>query len=175
MAKTDITPKRQDEIIDYSMVAAVSDVVQISEVRLVKSQCFQTPAAASSKHLLDIQCRTRVEVDRKNSSILVFLDFRLMGFPTEGNRKEPNLMIEATFILIYKATKLRGLKKENFQAFADTNGVYNAWPYCREFVQNTVVRMGLPPLTIPVFRLITPAKAKAMATKTKKSKQQKNA
>jgi len=38
-------------------------------------------------------------------------------------------------------------------AFARTNGIYNAWPYWREFVQNMIARMNLPPLVIPVFRL----------------------
>jgi hypothetical protein len=37
--------------------------------------------------------------------------------------------------------------------FASTNGVFNAWPYWREFIQTTVARMELPPLVLPVFRL----------------------
>jgi len=37
--------------------------------------------------------------------------------------------------------------------FAETNGLYNAWPYWREFVQNTAARMSLPGLTVPVLRL----------------------
>jgi preprotein translocase subunit SecB len=33
------------------------------------------------------------------------------------------------------------------------NGVFHVWPYWREMVQNTLARMGLPPLILPVFRV----------------------
>lgn len=38
-------------------------------------------------------------------------------------------------------------------AFAQINGVFNAWPYIRETVQSLTTRMGLPPLTLAVFRV----------------------
>ena len=38
---------------------------------------------------------------------------------------------------------------EFFTVFKDTTLVINVWPYIREFVQNCVVRAGLPPLTLP--------------------------
>jgi preprotein translocase subunit SecB len=31
------------------------------------------------------------------------------------------------------------------------NGIYNIWPYWREYVQTTTSRLGLPPLTLPVL------------------------
>ena len=47
-----------------------------------------------------------------------------------------------------------GINDEHLHAFSATNGVFNAWPYWREFVQNTTARMGLPtPVIVPVFRL----------------------
>ena len=38
------------------------------------------------------------------------------------------------------------------EAFANTDAVYHAWPYWREFVQSSMARMGLPPIMIPLFR-----------------------
>jgi preprotein translocase subunit SecB len=52
-------------------------------------------------------------------------------------------------------TSLEGLTEAHLDAFAKTNAVFNAWPYWREFVQSTTVRMGLPPLVTPVFRFPT--------------------
>lgn len=40
------------------------------------------------------------------------------------------------------------------KAFAKTNGMLNVWPYWREFVQTATLRAGLPPLTMPLFRVI---------------------
>lgn len=156
--------------VNYSLALAVSDRVQIENVRLVSCECFQTPNASIGKKKLNIDSKVRIEANKKNGFILVFPTFKLDGFSLEGNRKEPDIVIEATFVLIYKADSLRGLKKENFEAFGNINGIYNAWPYWREFVQNSVARMGLPPLTIPVFRLVTPRKTKKVKSKKAKKK-----
>ena len=45
------------------------------------------------------------------------------------------------------------LRANLFDGFASINGVYNAWPYIREAIQNTTARMCLPPLTLPVYRV----------------------
>lgn len=39
-------------------------------------------------------------------------------------------------------------------AFHSGNAVFNCWPYLREFIQNSTVRMGLPPATVPFLRLV---------------------
>jgi hypothetical protein len=42
-----------------------------------------------------------------------------------------------------------------FSAFAEMNGVHNAWPYLREFVQSATGRMGMSQVLLPVFRIAT--------------------
>jgi hypothetical protein len=42
---------------------------------------------------------------------------------------------------------------EELAAFARLNGVFNAWPYFREFLQSATTRMGLPQFVLPVFRV----------------------
>lgn len=43
-----------------------------------------------------------------------------------------------------------------FRCFSEVNGTYNAWPYLREAVQDISARMGLPPITLPVYRVPRP-------------------
>ena len=43
---------------------------------------------------------------------------------------------------------------EELEAFGEVNAVFNAWPYWRELVQASLARMLLPPLTLPVFRVL---------------------
>lgn len=44
------------------------------------------------------------------------------------------------------------LTDEDCNQFAEMNGVYNAWPYLREFCQNASLRMGLPiPVMLPTL------------------------
>ncbi|MBW8002509.1 MAG: hypothetical protein FVQ80_10875 [Planctomycetes bacterium] len=164
---------KTEQIVDYKLAAAISDQIEIENLRLVSCSCLQTPNAGKGVHSLEIDCDIKLEVDKKSNHIFVFPQFKLKASPTEDNKKEPDLSIEATFVIIYKAKSLKGLKNENFEAFGDTNGIYNAWPYWREFVQNTVARMGLPPLTIPVFRLISAKTTKKKVKKKVKSKKSK--
>lgn len=161
---------KTEQVIDYKLVAAVSDQIEIKNLRLVSCNCFQSPNAGKGKLSLEIDCNITFQVDRKKGYIFVFPAFKMQSFLVEGDKSEPVLVIKAAFVIIYKAKSLKGLKNENFEAFGNTNGIYNAWPYWREFVQNTVARMGLPPLTIPVFRLISPKASKKKVKKKVKSK-----
>lgn len=71
----------------------------------------------------------------------------------EDDAGSPGLAIRAAFALDYELPPAAGFEESRLRAFAMTNGVYNAWPYWREYVQSTTTRMGLPPIIVPVFRL----------------------
>jgi hypothetical protein len=45
--------------------------------------------------------------------------------------------------------------EEQISAFHASNAVFTCWPYFREFIQNTALRMHIPPPPIP-FLLLTP-------------------
>jgi hypothetical protein len=66
---------------------------------------------------------------------------------------------------------------DEIEAFRAGNAVFNCWPYFREFVQNTVVRMNLPPPAIPFLRLVprpstgpVPGQEASESTKTTRKK-----
>jgi hypothetical protein len=62
--------------------------------------------------------------------------------------------VEGTFLLVYRIAHPENLGKENFEAFGRLNGLFNAWPYWREFVQSATNRMGVPPITVPALKVI---------------------
>jgi len=68
----------------------------------------------------------------------------------------PVVTISATFELVYALSGELTPTEEVLEEFARVNGVYNAWPYWREFIQNAASRMNLPPLVLPVFRVQKP-------------------
>jgi hypothetical protein len=108
----------------------------------------------------EIRQRRSVEahVDEKVFKLQVATRLVLNAFP-EGSESENSFMeIEARFLLTYSIDSLEDLTKEHFDAFGEYNGIFNVWPYWREFVQSSTVRMGLPPLTVPVYR-ISPQKS----------------
>ena len=147
----------------------VSDRVQLKDVRLISCKCDQTPEGTLGKKPYNINYSTEVQVDKKSGYIIVTAKFHFEAF-TESKAQKPVILIDASFLLAYKIENFEGLTQKAFEQFANLNGIYNAWPYWREFVQNTVVRMGLPSLSIPVFRIVEPRKEKTGKKKVRKKK-----
>ena len=166
--KTDLKRGQRKASINPGLL--VSDRVQIRDVRLMNCHCDQQPAAAASKKNYDIKTSTDIQIDKNRGIIVVITQFQLEACVEEANAG-PVLTLAASFLLTYRIDRFDGLTREGFKQFANLNGVYNAWPYWREFVQNTVGRMALPPLTIPVFRIVeAPAGAKTGKNTKKKRK-----
>jgi preprotein translocase subunit SecB len=153
----------------FDAALLVSDRVQLKDVRLAGSRCDQTPEAMSGKKTYNINHSTEVQVDRKSGYIVVIAKFHFEAF-VESKAQQPVILIDASFLLSYKIENFEGLTQKGFEQFAKLNGIYNAWPYWREFIQNTIVRMGLPPLSIPVFRIVEPSGKKTVEQKGAKEK-----
>ncbi len=147
----------------------VSERVQLKDVRLINCKCDQTPEAALGKKEYGINYSTEVQVDKKNGYVIVTAKFKFEAFNESENQK-PVILIDTSFLLAYKIENFEGLTQKGFEQFANLNGIYNAWPYWREFVQNTVTRMGLPSLTIPVFRIVQSTTKKSIGKKRVRKK-----
>ncbi len=147
----------------------VSDRVELKDVRLIGSKCSLTPEATMGKKTYNIDYSTKVHKDEKNGYLIVIPEFHFEAF-RESKTQKPDIIIDASFVLTYKIDSFKGLTQKGFEQFANLNGIYNAWPYWRELVQNTIARMGLSSLTIPVFRIVGPPTEKVSKGKmTKKA------
>jgi len=146
----------------------VSDRVELEDIRLISSKCSQTPEASMGKKTYNIDYSAKVHPDKKNGYIIVTPEFHFEAFREESKIQKPAILIDASFVLAYKIDSFKGLTQKGFEQFANLNGIYNAWPYWREFVQNTIVRMGLSSLSIPVFRIVEPPKEKVPKKKVTK-------
>jgi hypothetical protein len=72
--------------------------------------------------------------------------------PDANQSGEPCCEVHARIALTYDSPKAADFSAEHLSAFAQGNGIYNAWPYWREFLQSSTVRMGLPPFIVPSFK-----------------------
>jgi preprotein translocase subunit SecB len=82
-----------------------------------------------------------VAKDRLLSRVSFSLDIQQQGTPPLHC-----VTIKATIELAYSLTA--EFEENELDCFARVNGIYHAWPYWREFVQNSTTRAGLPPLTL---------------------------
>ena len=71
-----------------------------------------------------------------------------------GKYGQPFVLVECTLEADYRLAEGYQPSPETVRAFKDGNAIFNCWPYFREFVQNAVTRMNLPPLTLPLLRLL---------------------
>lgn len=79
----------------------------------------------------------------------------LKVYATDNGQKaeEPAVEIECRFVIEYFLPSMEGLSKENLIAFGGTSGVFSAWPYWREFVHSTSLRLSVPPIILPTYRI----------------------
>jgi hypothetical protein len=133
----------------------VSDRVEIREVILVAAGLSRTRWREGVSLNVDVQRRARATMDRAGGVLRVQADLTFVA-REPGAAQEPNpIEVRATYELMYAISEQSDLTQEHFDAFAEMNGVFNAWPYFREFLNSSLVRMGLPPFTLPVLRVGT--------------------
>ena len=166
MSKTTHKKSKQKELTLMEQALLVSRRVQLEDVRLIKSQSYMKPEALQGQKEFKMTSTTRALPDKERSSILVFVNFRFKCFGV-GKADTQIIGIVSEFVLTYTISSFDGLTDDGIKEFANLNGVFNAWPYWREFIQNTIARMNLPPLTIPVYRLSSPSKKRKSAKRKK--------
>jgi hypothetical protein len=131
----------------------VSDRVQIIDIRLLESRADQKRFDEGLPRRMTQSIEVETHLSRESSRLEVFPRFSLVVKRKDGSPEDLLVRIEARFAITYAVQSLEELTEVNYEAFGQRNGVYNAWPYWREFVQSTTVRMGLPALTLPVYRV----------------------
>ncbi len=81
--------------------------------------------------------------------VLAAIEFNLV-VTTKVEPDDPLISIRLAFELEYRrVAKDVPIADSDLERFARINGVYNAWPYIRELVASSIMRLGYPALTLP--------------------------
>jgi preprotein translocase subunit SecB len=144
--------KTADAKTKMAWVAEVAARVELQDVHLLSVRAEQNPDLLKAEMKVEFGVSTGIASDREAERITVTANFDAVARPADDEAKS-FLRISASFRLVYGCGDLEELSDEKLEAFGSVNGVFNAWPYWREFVQNMTARMGLPPLVLPVFRV----------------------
>lgn len=133
----------------------VASRVEIANVHVLRFSGERESELPERDVNIEWHCGATTEAISEKDLIRVLAEFRMEVGPTETNdaEKQVAVQITLTLALTYRCPNVSKLSKRALDAFGQINGVYNAWPYWREFVQNTAARMELPRLTVPVFRI----------------------
>jgi len=145
--KKQVANEAVDMAFALSLSAPVSKVVQVKSIRLLECSAKCDPARMPAPQQLSITHRSRAS--RTGTTLHVTIDVHVH---TQGDSGDPTIDISSVFLLTYEIGESHQFEQINLDAFASLNGMFNLWPYVREFVQSMTVRMGLPALTLPVYR-----------------------
>jgi hypothetical protein len=140
-----------------ALAANVAARVQIKDVLLLATSAERALELGSGG--LSVRTSNGAETTVEERALTVKCRFRM-----EANRAdsdEVKVSVDALYVIRYELSSAEGLTKEALDRFGEYNGTYNAWPYWREFLNSTIVRMGLPSLVVPVFRLADATQHKA--------------
>jgi preprotein translocase subunit SecB len=150
---TELTEEQSKELLER--VRVVSDRVQIRDIKLLECAADQKLFDDDLPRHITTNITAEFHFDAESLRLVVYPHLLLMVKEKDASPNNYFVKIEARFAIVYALRAAEGLDHEHFDAFAERNGIYNVWPYWREFVQSMTVRMGLPPLTVPVFRVGT--------------------
>jgi hypothetical protein len=153
---TELVGREESQAELLALAAKVSDQIQIREIILSKSSLSRTPDANTNDPDFEMNLEIPSYGAAKNEPNLllsVLVNFRLRGHKSGSPVGEPAVEIDATYVILYTIATFDGIDQENLDAFAGLNGIFNAWPFWREYVRDISAKMGLGSITIPVYRV----------------------
>ena len=139
-------------MVDLSRIVSV---IEIESVRLCKAHCRSAVHPSETADVINVKTSCEVAVVKEpgeDGSLRIETTFA-MEVHSASDEEKLQAEIGSTFELSYKIPDDESFSSEELDAFGQVNAVFNAWPYWRELVQTSLVRMSMPLLTVPVFRL----------------------
>jgi len=94
---------------------------------------------------------TEVIVDNEQITSNLYFSF-IAPTPFEANTTK-QVSISAHIQLVYQIDNMSDLIEDDVILFGKVNGIYNAWPYLREYVRSAVTRLGLPSFDLPLLNI----------------------
>ena len=127
--------------------------VEIEGVRLVEANAETKVRSPADTGAVDLLVNRTAEISERQDNGTFFVVAKIeTQLVAEHAKEEPLVSVETSFELQYRLPEGFRADPDTLTTFAETNGIYNAWPYWREFVQSTFARMGLPPVVLPLLR-----------------------
>lgn len=137
-------------------VKQLSDLVskvELNGIKLIECSCrgFAKELGESGEITVGLSWSAR-PILHSAQTFSVLAEIQTLLTPPDGAEAD-GARISARFELLYSLREKAELNEGLLEQFASTNGVFNVWSYWREFVQSTLLRMELPPVILPLFRM----------------------
>lgn len=153
---TTLTPTKRD----IQLALAISNRATLSEIVLTKCSVSGTrDRALVEPFTMNVRTvATRSNVEGGNLEVEVNFEFKSL----DGSETPVVVfLVDCVFWISYQLEEGFTPEPEQIAAFSNGNVIYNCWPYLREFVQSTAMRMGHTPPPLPLLRVKPKSEPKA--------------
>jgi hypothetical protein len=140
--------------IDHKNAQSANRLIPNAELRLVRLE-KATVASQSSPGTGELETEVSFkpsETGLTGTELTLAVDFEFRVLRAGEPRLEL-LSLACTFAADYSLRPGFSPQSDQIEAFHKGNVVLNCWPFFREFVQATAVRMNYPPPPVPLLRL----------------------
>lgn len=134
-------------------VRAIQGVQQLSG-----SFLLAPPSVSTDTFIVELAEPSVMCVDTDANRLSVGIHYKFEASPIDPNddpesseRSEPNVFVEAQFVVHYDFERPADLTDEERSVFGRINGNLNVYPYWREFLSSCLGRAGLPAFMLPPF------------------------
>ncbi len=133
----------------------VSERVVILEVSLVAARLTRRRTRDDAEFTVNVERGAQAKMETESGRLYVQARLNFSAHDASSSNNAKQIEVDTTYELVYEVRDQANLTQAHYDAFADMNGIFNAWPYFREFLQSSLARMGLRPFTLPVLRVGT--------------------
>lgn len=140
---------------------AATRFVEIAEIRFVDCRCTYGILAEPSVDAVEVNVRSQeVFVEGNTVRSAMTAEFRApTPFSDNDAEKQKQVHVGARIEVKYALSSDRDQDSdEAINTFARMNGVQTAWPYFREYLHSSLVRLGLPSFDLPLLKPLDAAR-----------------
>jgi len=140
-------------VTDVKQLSNLISKVELRSIKLVECSCrgFAKELGESGEISVALNWSAR-PILHSAEAFSVLAEIQTLLTPPDGG-EDDGARIWARFDLRYSLREKTELNEGLLEQFANMNGVFNVWSYWREFVQSTLLRMELPPVILPLYRM----------------------
>jgi preprotein translocase subunit SecB len=139
----------------------LAGAAELEDIRLLRSSVSLEKIVSEGPFTFDLTLNPKVEHEPGADFFAVRIDFEIRVDLKQAPKDDTQTRVmdlEFEFAALYLLEELDGYEPsvEEFEAYADTSATLTLFPYAREYISDTVNRLGLPRLVLPPYRLPSP-------------------
>lgn len=119
--------------------------LELTDIKLIQSKTSLNIDSNSPEGIISVKHKD-IKYKNTESCVLVYITWVVEGKTPKPSK--PIINISATYLLAYTSKIL--FTDDFFEIFKDQSLPFTTLPFFREFANNTTIRMGITPLTLPL-------------------------